>query len=92
MHRPGIRSPSFRSVSTPPSEMSLPTRLDQTNRSILAVFRLCFFLAFWALVGCIFYAFTKDVLNKLENEREKLKFNVELCLNDYKSNFNLKAN
>ena len=76
---------SFRSVSTPPSVISLPTRLENTNRSILAVIRLCFFLAFWILIGCISVAFLKDVLNRLEQEREKQKFEVDICLNDYKS-------
>lgn len=78
-------SSSFRSVSTPPSVMSLPTRLEKTNRSILAVFRLCFFLAFWIIVGCVVAAFGKDVLNRLEQEREQKRFEVDLCLNDFKS-------
>ena len=80
-------SSSFRSMSTPPSVISLPTRLENTNRSILAVFRLCFFLAFWLIVGCIVVAFGKDVLNRLEQEREQKRFEVDLCLNDFKSKF-----
>lgn len=81
-----MQETSFRSLSTPVSHVSLPTRLENTNRSILAAFRLSFFLAFWAFVGCILYAFATDVLNKLEQERQKQMYLVELCMNDYKSN------
>lgn len=91
---PTTRGSSVRSFSAPPTELSFPSKLDQTNRSIMAVIRLCFFLAFWVLLGCIVFAFGKDVLNKLENDREKLRFQVDICLHEYKrkSMFLIKGN
>ena len=75
-------------MSMPVSNVSLTTRLENTNRSILAAFRLCFFLAFWAFIGCLIYAFASDVLNKLEEERQTQLYEVELCLNEFKRKSN----
>ena len=65
--------------------MSLTGRLEKTNKSIFAIFKLAVFVAFWVLVLGIFFAFGKDVVNKLSIEKEKMRFQVEICLNEYRS-------
>lgn len=65
--------------------MSLTGRLEKTNRNIFAVFKLAVFVAFWVLVLGVFLAFGKDVVNKLNIEKEKMRFQVEICLNEYRS-------